>query len=131
MAFNIFCRAALEGKTVQVFGDGLQTRDFTFVTDVVQATRSSATAPATPGRVYNIGGGTQVSLVDALSTLGDLVDRPIDVVHLPREPGDVSDTSADIRRAKADLTYTPTTDLSKGLAAELEWMAASLEGVAG
>ena len=71
-----------------------------------------------------------MSLLDALSTLGELADRPIDVVHVPREPGDVSDTSADIRRAQADLAYEPATDLNKGLAAELEWMAASLEGVA-
>jgi UDP-glucuronate 4-epimerase len=130
MAFNIFCRAALEMDTIEVFGDGHQTRDFTFVTDVVGATRSAATAPGITGQVYNIGGGTQVSVVEALSTLAELVERPLHVVHRPDEPGDVRDTSADIRRAKAALGYEPATDLSTGLAAELEWMAATLQGVA-
>jgi nucleoside-diphosphate-sugar epimerase len=121
MAFNRFCNAALRGEPIQVFGDGLQTRDFTYVGDIVAATRAAAAAPTATGNVYNVGGGSRVSLAQALSILEDLLGRPIDVTRLPREPGDVSDTGADITRARLDLGYSPATPFEDGLAAELEW----------
>jgi nucleoside-diphosphate-sugar epimerase len=122
MAFTTFCRAILRDDAVKVFGDGRQTRDFTFVSDVVRATRSAAVAPNACGRAYNIGGGSQVSLVEALATLQELADRRAEVVHLSSEPGDVRDTAADIHRARAELGYEPTTELREGLAAQLEWI---------
>jgi UDP-glucuronate 4-epimerase len=129
MAFNLFCRAALQGQRIQILGDGRQTRDFTFVADVVQATRAAAAAPKLDGGVYNIGGGAQVSVAQAIAVLEDLLGRPIGADHLPREPGDVRDTGADIRRARADLSYHPVTDLREGLSAQVEWVAASLQQV--
>jgi nucleoside-diphosphate-sugar epimerase len=126
MAFNLFCRAALRDERIQVFGDGRQTRDFTFVADVVEATRRSARTPNLGDRVYNIGGGARVSLRDAIAVLGDLLGRPVGADYIPREPGDVRDTSADINRARADLGYEPATDLRQGLTAQLEWAAAGL-----
>jgi UDP-glucose 4-epimerase len=126
MAFNIFCHAALRGAPIQLFGDGRQTRDFTYVDDIVAATRAAADAPAAPGGVFNIGGGSRVSLADAIATLEQLADRPLEVVRLPVEPGDVKDTGADITRACRDLGYAPKTDLTAGLAAELEWTAERL-----
>jgi UDP-glucuronate 4-epimerase len=131
MAFNVFCRAALLGEPIQVFGDGRQTRDFTFVADIVGATRTAATAAGVSGGVYNIGGGSQVGLADTLSIIEELAGRPLDVVHMPKEPGDVRDTGADIGLAQADLAYEPATGLREGLAAQFEWMAASLNRVAG
>jgi UDP-glucuronate 4-epimerase len=131
MAFSVFCRAALKGQRIQVFGDGRQTRDFTFVGDVVRATRTAATAPDLDGRVYNIGGGTRVSLAQAISVLEHLLGKPIGVDHLAGLPGDVRDTGADIERARADLRYNPITDLREGLSAQVEWVAAGLQEVGG
>jgi UDP-glucose 4-epimerase len=127
MAFNLFCRAALQGKRIQVFGDGRQTRDFTFVDDVVQATRAAATIPNLEGRVYNIGGGARVGLSQAISVLEELVGKSIGVDRLPPLPGDVRDTGADIDRARADLNYEPVTDLRNGLSAQLQWAATGLQ----
>jgi nucleoside-diphosphate-sugar epimerase len=131
MAFNIFCRAALRGDPIQVFGDGRQTRDFTYVGDIVAALRSAARAPAAAGRVYNIGGGSQVSLAHTLDLLRGMVDAPLDVTHLPMEAGDVRDTGADISRARRDLGYRPATGIEEGLAAELQWTIASLRSEPG
>jgi UDP-glucuronate 4-epimerase len=131
MAFTLFCRAALQGERIQVFGDGRQTRDFTFVTDVVQATRAAAAIPDLEGRVYNIGGGARVSLSTAISVLGDLIGKPIAVDHVPRLPGDLRDTGAAIDKARADLHYEPVTDLRNGLSAQVEWVAASRQQVGG
>jgi UDP-glucose 4-epimerase len=131
MAFSIFCRAALHGDTIEVFGDGLQTRDFTYVSDIVAATRAAAVAPAAVGEIYNVGGGSQISLSDTLGIIEDLAGRPLKVVHLPREAGDVKDTGADISRARADLDYQPSTDIRDGLAAELQWSVDTLQQVSG
>jgi UDP-glucuronate 4-epimerase len=127
MAFNLFCRAALQGKRIQVFGDGRQTRDFTFVDDVVQATRAAATIPNLEGGVYNIGGGARVGLSQAISVLEELVGKSIGVDRVPLLPGDVRDTGADIDRARADLNYEPVTDLRNGLSAQLQWAATGLQ----
>jgi len=124
MAFSIFCRAALKREPIQIFGDGRQTRDFTFVADVVAATRAAGSMSGAVGNVYNIGGGSQISLGHALSVLEDLLERPLEITSLPREPGDVSDTGADIGAAVRDLGYVPSTPFEPGLAAELEWLAA-------
>jgi UDP-glucose 4-epimerase len=129
MAFNLFCNAALHGQRIQIFGDGRQTRDFTFVDDVVHATRAAAATPKLDGNVYNIGGGVQVSIAQAIAVLEDLLGRPIRADYSPRERGDVRDTGADIRRARADLSYNPATDLKEGLSAQVEWVAASLQEV--
>jgi UDP-glucose 4-epimerase len=126
MAFNVFCNAALTHKPLKVFGDGRQTRDFTFVADIVAATRAAASYPNVTGGTFNIGGGSQVSLHDALLVLQELVGRPLEITRLPAEVGDVRDTGADIRRARAELGYQPSTTLAHGLAAELDWMVSTL-----
>jgi nucleoside-diphosphate-sugar epimerase len=127
MAFNIFCRAALEGKPLEVYGDGTQTRDFTYVGDVVAATRAAATAPAAAGRVYNIGGGFRSSVAEALTVISDLVGRALDVRFLEWQAGDVRDTGADTACARADLGFAPGTGLREGLDAELDWLQAALK----
>jgi UDP-glucuronate 4-epimerase len=124
MAFNRFCRAAIEGRSLAVFGTGEQVRDFTYVADVVGATRSAASAPAAVGRVYNIGGGSQVPLARAITLLEDLAGRPLVVDRSAGEPGDISATGADISRARADLGYEPSVSLEAGLRAEFEWIRA-------
>jgi UDP-glucuronate 4-epimerase len=121
MAFHRFCRAALEGTQVTVYGDGLQTRDFTFVADVVAAVRAALASPVAPGSVYNVGGGSQVALVDAIDLIAELAGRPIEIEKVPAAAGDVRATGADVTRARGDLGYSPAASLEEGLAAQLAW----------
>jgi UDP-glucuronate 4-epimerase len=123
MAFNRFCRAALAGDLLTVFGDGRQTRDFTFVADVVAATRVAAASPSAAGGVYNVGGGSRVSVNEALELIASFVGRPLDVRYVETERGDVRDTGADIAPARRDLGFRPATSVEEGLRAELGWMA--------
>ena len=126
MSFNIFCRAALEVSPITVFGDGSQTRDFTYVGDTVAALRLACEAPGIEGQVINVGGGSQVAVNDAISLIGELAGRKLEVTHQEHRHGDVRDTCADTSRARKLLSFTPETTLREGLAAEFEWMRDSL-----
>jgi UDP-glucuronate 4-epimerase len=123
MAFNRFCRAALADEPIAIYGDGRQTRDFTYVADVITATRAAVAAEAAPGRVYNVGGGSRVSLRHTLEVLGAVSGRALDVRCEAREHGDVADTGADIARARRELGFDPRTPLEAGLEAEYRWLA--------
>jgi UDP-glucose 4-epimerase len=128
MAFNIFCRAAIEGKPIRVFGDGRQTRDFSYVGDVVAATVGAASAELGDGapRVFNIGGGTPASIRDVLEMIESLAGRPLDVDYLDQELGDVRDTAADTTLARKHLGFDPQTSLQTGVQAEFEWVAGTI-----
>jgi UDP-glucuronate 4-epimerase len=128
MAFHKFLRAALTGAPIKVFGDGRQTRDFTYVDDVVAATIAAGAAPDLSERVLNIGGGSPTSLLRVLELVRELVGRPIDVEHVAREHGEVRDTCAQTGRARQALGFSPRTTLECGLRAEFEWLADLLEG---
>jgi nucleoside-diphosphate-sugar epimerase len=121
MAFNRFCRAALQGDPITVFGDGEQTRDFTYVGDIVDATRAAAVADGVVGQAYNVGGGSRVSVNQALDLLRELTGADLDVQHLAREHGDVKDTGGDTTKAERNLGFAPKVTFAEGLAAELEW----------
>lgn len=124
MAFHIFCRAAVQGGPIEVFGDGHQTRDFTYVGDVVRATRAAATAAeSAEGEVFNIGGGSQVSLLATIELIEELAGRKLDTAFLPKERGDVKDTGAETRKARSGLGFTAEIGIRDGLEAEFEWMA--------
>jgi UDP-glucose 4-epimerase len=122
MAFHRFLRAALNGDPVTLYGDGTQTRDFTFVADAVQATAAAGDRGA-PGGVYNIGGGSRVSMNEVLTLMERVVGRPLDVRREPPQKGDMRDTYADTSRARADLGFAPSTTLEEGLRAEKDWLA--------
>ena len=122
MAFRRFCEAIVGGRPIEVFGDGRQSRDFTYVADIVAATLAAGFADTPSGRVYNVGGGGSVSVNRALETLAAIAGRPLDVRHGERQEGDVADTGADTTRARAELGFAPATGLHDGLAAELEWV---------
>jgi UDP-glucuronate 4-epimerase len=124
MAFRRFCEAAAAGRPIELFGDGRQSRDFTYVTDVVAAIRAAGEAPGAGGGVYNVGGGDPVSLNCALERLAGLAGRPLDVRRHGRESGDVLHTAADIGAARRELRWAPRTALADGLAAEFEWVSA-------
>jgi UDP-glucose 4-epimerase len=128
MAFNRFIRAALAGEPISLYGDGGQTRDFTFVDDAVAATSAAATR-GVPGAVYNIGGGARVSMTQVIETLAGIVGRPLDVRREGVQKGDMRDTYADTSRARHDLGFSPAVALADGLRAEYEWLAASPGGV--
>ncbi len=125
MGFHLFLKAALTGQPIRLYGDGEQTRDFTFVGDAVTATYSAARR-GTPGRVYNIGGGSRVSVNQVLAIVGRLVGRPLDVRHEANQKGDMRDTYADTSLARRDLAYAPAVTLEEGLAAELGWLTTTL-----
>jgi UDP-glucose 4-epimerase len=124
MAFRRFCEAAAGGAPIEIYGDGRQTRDFTFVGDVVAAVLAAGRAEGVGGEAYNIGGGSRVSLATTLELLAAIAGRPLDVRHHERESGDVQDTGADIARAREALGFEPVTDLRAGLQAEFEWVLA-------
>jgi UDP-glucose 4-epimerase len=121
MAFNIFCHHAIAGRPLTVFGDGQQTRDFTYVADVVTATRRAAEVADIEGEVFNVGGGGQISLNRAIDLIGQLAGRPLTVNRTGSEHGDVRDTGADVRRMRARLDYEPQMPFEEGLRAEFAW----------
>ena len=125
MAFRRFCEAALVRGAIEIFGDGRQTRDFTFVADIVAATRAAAETDGVAGEVFNVGGGSRVSLNSTLERLSAIAGRPLDVHRQAREDGDVLHTGADIARAREKLGYEPSTSLEDGLRAEFEWALAA------
>ena len=128
MAFDIFCRAALAGEPVTVFGDGRQTRDFTFVGDVVRALRLTADNTAAAGRIYNIGGGSQIGLREVIEMLSELVSARLEVTYGQRQLGDVRDTGADTRRAREELGFVPQMGLRDGLERQLASVRRLVEG---
>ena len=121
MGFHIFLRAAVLGTPITVYGDGEQTRDFTFVADAVSATVAAATG-GVPGRVYNIGGGSRVSINQVLDMIGRVSGRRPVLRGDPVQKGDMRNTYADTSRARADLGFVPAVGLEEGLAAEHKWL---------
>jgi nucleoside-diphosphate-sugar epimerase len=124
MAFNRFLKAARRGDPIAVFGDGGQTRDFTFVADAVAGT-IAAGERGVPGRAYNLGGGSRVSLNEVLDIVGRVTGQPLKIERGPAQKGDVRDTYADTSRARTDLGFQPTVTLADGLAEEYRWLASA------
>jgi UDP-glucose 4-epimerase len=120
MGFHAFFEAARNDAPVTVYGDGGQTRDFTYVDDAVAATVTAMTRP-TRELTYNVGGGHRVSLNEVLSRIERVTGRPLKRRHVAPSPGDPRDTSADITRARRDLAYDPKTELTEGLERQWAW----------
>jgi nucleoside-diphosphate-sugar epimerase len=121
MAFRRFFEAAINGRAVTLYGDGEQTRDFTFVGDAVSAAVAAASHGAA-GRVYNIGGGSRVSVNQVLALIEQLTGRALQIERLPAQRGDMRDTYADTSRARRELGFSPETALEEGLHAEYQWL---------
>ena len=124
MGFNRFFSAVLAGKSLIQFGDGLQTRDFTFVADAVTATAAAAVR-GVPGRVYNIGGGSRVSLREVFDLIARVSGRKVTIDQQGPQKGDMRDTYADTTRARQDLAFAPSVTLEEGLRAMWRWMEAT------
>jgi nucleoside-diphosphate-sugar epimerase len=126
MGFHRFIRAALLGEPISLFGDGEQTRDFTYIDDIVTA-NLAASERGTPGGIYNIGGGSRVTINQVLAMIAGITGRTLDIRRLPAEKGDMRDTFADTSRAQADLGFSPSHSLEDGLKAECAWLARLLD----
>jgi nucleoside-diphosphate-sugar epimerase len=123
MAFARFIEALTTGAEIPVFGDGEQTRDFTYVTDVVAAVLAAGSFAlgSRVGPIYNIGGGTRLSLRATIGLLEEITGRKARLRPAAIEPGDVRHTWADCAAARDDLGFKPATDLAAGLAAQVAW----------
>ncbi|MEN6627604.1 MAG: GDP-mannose 4,6-dehydratase [Candidatus Sumerlaeia bacterium] len=120
MAFHKFIRAGMRDEPITLYGDGEQTRDFTFIEDAVQANLLAA-ARGTPGGVYNIGGGSRVTVNQVLDLLGKIMGKPLKINRVERQHGDVTHTYADTTRAQTDMGFKPKVSLEEGLRREYEW----------
>ena len=125
MGFHRFLRAALLDEAVTIYGDGEQTRDFTYVDDIVSATIGAA-VEGTPGRVYNVGGGSRVSLNQTLAMIERVTGSRLRRTFDPVQRGDMRHTFADTSLAHKDLGFEPRVTLEEGLAAEHAWLAEAL-----
>jgi UDP-glucose 4-epimerase len=123
-----FIEALTGGRPPVVHGDGQQSRDFTFVADVVQANLLAAEAPGVSGRVYNVACGRRTSLLELVEHLNALLGTHIAPAHAAARPGDVKHSQADIQRARDELGYRPTTDVPTGLRRCLEWWRQRAQG---
>jgi UDP-glucuronate 4-epimerase len=119
MAFTRIATALSEGTPFELYGDGRQTRGFTYVGDVVSATEGAMRGGT---GTYNVGGGTEASMLEAIAILEGLVGRSLELVLGPAVPGDQRRTNADTTRIRAELGWTPTVSLEEGLRAQWEWV---------
>jgi nucleoside-diphosphate-sugar epimerase len=119
-----FILAALQGDPLTIHGDGRQSRDFTFVGDVVEANLLAARAGTADGEVVNIGAGGQTSLDELARLIVELAGSRSPVVHGPPRPGDIRDSLASLDRARELLGYRPRTSVREGLAATVAWFKA-------
>jgi len=121
MAFHKFLKAARDGQPITVYGDGTQTRDFTYVDDIVAAVRAAALS-GRPGCVYNVGGGERVALNEVLRLIERVAGRRLEIQRQEPQMGDMRDTFADTTAAARDLGFRSTVTLPEGLAREWEWI---------
>ena len=116
-----FCTAFLDETQPVVFGDGQQTRDFTFVENAVQANLLACEAPNVSGKVFNVGTGGRTSLNEVLHTLEKISGKTLEVKYEPARDGDIRDSQADISQAKEFLGYEPQVGFAEGLTRTFEW----------
>jgi nucleoside-diphosphate-sugar epimerase len=122
MAFHKFFQSAIADKAIGIYGDGKQTRDFTFISDAVAANLAAAVVPEAVGEVFNIGGGSRVVLLDVLDTMEKVIGKPIERSHQGLARGDARHTAADVTKARTILGYNPQVSLAEGLAQEWQWI---------
>ncbi len=121
MAFHRFCKSILTDEAIRIFDDGYQTRDFTYVSDIVEANVRAAASSAAVGQIMNVAGGSRVTVHNVLEMLHEISNRTFEVVFEKKQYGDVRDTFASTRRAQNLLGYTPKVTLQEGLFNEFEY----------
>jgi UDP-glucuronate 4-epimerase len=120
MAFARIVEALARGSSFELYGDGLQSRSFTYVGDGVEAT-IAAMEQAPAGALYNVGGGVEATMRDAIATLEEISGRALDLVERPAAAGDVRRTAPDVSAIAVELGWRPRTSLEDGLRAQWEW----------
>ena len=113
-------KAVFEGDEITVFGDGTQTRDFTFVDDAVEANILAAKGDIV-GEVFNIGGGTRISVNELIEEIEDIIGKKAKVKHIEKQKGDVRDTLADMIKAQKELGWVPEINIYNGLKKYINW----------
>lgn len=121
MSFQRFLTAARDGTPIALYGDGEQTRDFTFVGDIVAANIAAANQ-GRPGAVYNIGGGSRVSMNHVLALIERVTGKTVKVQREPEQKGDMRHTYADTSAARRDLDFNPRVSLENGLDQQYRWL---------
>ncbi len=121
MAFHKFFKAILQNRAFTVYGDGEQTRDFTFISDIIEGCIRAMNSNMV-GRIYNIGGGSNVSLKYVINLMGDITGKEPLVVYEEEQKGDVRHTIADTTRVKKELGFEVRVSLEEGLREELSWI---------
>jgi UDP-N-acetylglucosamine/UDP-N-acetyl-alpha-D-glucosaminouronate 4-epimerase len=116
-----FIMCALRGESLEVHGDGGQSRDFTYIDNVVDANLRAAAAPDVGGEVFNVGCGERITLLEIVAHLERILGRALARHHTPRRAGDVAHTLADVTKAKRLLGYTPVVGFDEGLARTVEY----------
>ncbi|MFC1509226.1 GDP-mannose 4,6-dehydratase [Candidatus Omnitrophota bacterium] len=130
MAFHRFFKAHLGQKSITVFGDGSQTRDFTYVADIVNGILSSAfTQSDSIFTLLNLGSGKRIALSEVIDMIGAITEKPLQVNYMPSEKGDMTDTLADITRARELIGYAPSVELRDGLQEEYSWICTNREAL--
>ncbi|MDJ0553314.1 MAG: GDP-mannose 4,6-dehydratase [Microcoleaceae cyanobacterium MO_207.B10] len=122
MAFHKFFKWILKDEQISIYGDGQQTRDFTFVSDIVAANLAAGKVPEAVGEIFNIGGGSRVVLVEVINMMEKIVGHPIKKNFVEKARGDARHTSADVSKAQKMLGYQPQVSLKEGLRREWEWV---------
>jgi UDP-glucose 4-epimerase len=128
---SLFSTALIEGRQPTIYGDGEQTRDFTYVANVVDGVLRACTAPKAAGEVINVACGTRISLNELLRVMNRVVGTNLQAIYKDPRAGDVKDSQADISKAKALLGYTPSVSLEEGLRHTLDWCRAENAAAAG
>lgn len=126
MAFSKLIESARQGMSFPLHGDGSQVRDFTFVRDVVEANKLAAFSNVSPGSVFNIGGGSPVSMITAITMLEDITSSKIEIEHFPIGPGNPTLTFADCTAAEKSLGWKPKMDFYSGLKEQAMYQLARL-----
>lgn len=121
MAFHRLCQAALDGTPFPLYGDGTARRNFTFIDDVVEATRRAGKVDLAPGTVLNVAGSSDAVMAEVIALVNDLTGKEVTLDVGAEQPGDVARTGGDTERVRELLEWTPDTDLRQGLARQLAW----------
>jgi nucleoside-diphosphate-sugar epimerase len=122
---SVFATALLQNRSPTIFGDGEQTRDFTYVSNVVDGVLRACEAPKASGRIINVATGGRVSLNTLFQTMRRLIGATAEPTYAPARAGDVRDSQADIELARQILGYEPTVEFEEGLARTVDWYRAT------
>lgn len=121
MAIHKFVRAILQGESITIYGEGKQTRDFTFIDDIVESNVVAALS-ACEGEIFNIGGGNRISVTDLVSNIEEAIGNAASIKYIGEQKGDVKDTWAETKKARNVLAWYAMTEINQGLKEYIKWI---------